>query len=200
MENFEWTQEHEDNFKGLKRQFATCGVRAAPIYKGGEDFMLTIDFSGVALGAILSQVQGGKERLIAAARRRTTSGEANYPSWKGEMAAMVYGIRKWEHILSYKPFVVRTDSSVLLSRAKIKPITGIIARWTEYLSGFEFRTQHIAGRKNVVADGISRTPEHLDDPTVEEQEESSHYAIHRIGEAQVAKFGLNATKLAGKDC
>ena len=89
MENFEWTQEHEDNFKGLKRQFATWGVRAAPIYKGGEDFMLTIDFSGVALGAILSQVQGGKERLIAAARRRTTSGEANYPSWKGEMAAMV---------------------------------------------------------------------------------------------------------------
>ena len=89
---------------------------------------------------------------------------------------------------------------MLLSRAKIKPITGIIARWTEYLSGFEFRTQHIAGRKNVVADGISRTPEHLDDPTVKEQEESSHYAIHRIGEAQVAKFGLNATKLAGKDC
>ena len=89
---------------------------------------------------------------------------------------------------------------MLLSRAKIKPTTGIIDRWTEYLSGFEFRTQHIAGRKNVVADGISRTPEHLDDPTVEEQEESSHYETHRIGEAQVAKFGLDATKLAGKDC
>jgi len=110
---------------------------------------------------------------------------------------MVYGIRKWEHILSYKPFVVRTDSSVLLSRARIKPTTGIIARWTEYLSGFEFRTQHIAGRKNVVADGISRTPEHLDDPTTEEEEESSHYAIHRIGEAK-DEFKLDATKMTGQ--
>ena len=46
--------------------------------------------------------------------------------------------------------------------------------WTEYLPGFECKTQHIAGRKNVVADDISRTPEHLDDATAEEQEESSH--------------------------
>ena len=98
----------------MREQFATCGARDAPIYKGGED-------------VLPFQVQDDQERLIAAARRRTTSGETNYPrSWKGEMAAMI---------------------------------------WTEYLPGFECKTQHIAGRKNVVADGISRTPEHLDDPT-----------------------------------
>ena len=53
-DNFEWTKEHEENFQRLKKQFATCGVRAAPMYKGGEEFLLTIDFSGLALGAVLS--------------------------------------------------------------------------------------------------------------------------------------------------
>ena len=59
-DNFEWTKEHEENFQRLKKQFATCGVRAAPVYKGKEEFLLTIDFSGLALGAVLSQVQEGQ--------------------------------------------------------------------------------------------------------------------------------------------
>ena len=120
----------------------------------------------------LSQKQGDKEQLIAAAGRRTTPGERNYASWKGEYAALVYGIRKYEHILSYKPFVIKTDSITLCHQPKIKPCTGIIARWTEYLAGFDFKVQHIPGTKNVVADAISRTPAHLDNPTKDEEEEA----------------------------
>ena len=102
--------------------------------------------------------------------------------------------------MSYKPFVIKTDSITLCHQPKIKPCTGIIARWTEYLAGFDFKVQHIPGTKNVVADAISRTPAHLDNPTRDEEEEARDYAIHKIALAprtQGPQNSLNLTKFSG---
>ena len=116
--------------------------------------------------------------------------------------ALVYGIRKFEHILSFKPFQVKTDSMTLTFRPKIRPTTGILARWMEYLAGFEFIVQHIAGKKNVVADAISRTPHHLDDPSKDEEEEAAAYAIHMIQiapEPPPPTAMLNLNKFSGQE-
>jgi hypothetical protein len=59
-------------------------------------------------------------------------------------------------------------------------MTGILVRWVEYLSGFEFTTQHIPGKENVVADAISRTPEHLDKLSQEKEEEVEAYSEHQL--------------------
>ena len=192
---FKWTEELEKDFIQLKKDFKNNNTRSFPIYKSKEPFVLTIDFSVLAIGVMLSQKQDDKEQLIAAAGRRTTPGERNYASWKGEYAALVYGIRKYEHILSYKTFVVKTDSMTLCHQPKIKPCTGIIARWTEYLAGFDFKVQHIAGKDNVVADAISRTPTHLDDPTKDEEEEAKDYAIHKIALAPRSQGPQNSLNL-----
>ena len=96
---FKWTEELEKDFIQLKKDFKSNNTISFPIYKSKEPFMLTIDFSVLAIGVTLSQKQDDKEQLIAAAGRRTTPGERNYASWKGEYAALVYGIRKYEHIL-----------------------------------------------------------------------------------------------------
>ena len=96
--------------------------------------------------------------------------------------------------------MVKTDSMTLCHQPKIKPCTGIIARWTEYLAGFDFKVQHIAGKDNVVADAISRTPTHLDDPTKDEEEEAKDYAIHKIALAprsQGPQNSLNLNKFSG---
>jgi len=37
----------------------------------------------------------GRERMIAAGGRRCNQAESYYPSWKGEMMALVTGIGKW---------------------------------------------------------------------------------------------------------
>ena len=91
----------------------------SPTTKQELIFVLTIDFLALALGVTLSQKQNGREQLIAAAGRRTTPGEKNYASWKGEYAALVYGIRKYEHILSYKKFYVKTDRMTLCHHPNI---------------------------------------------------------------------------------
>jgi len=45
---------------------------AAPDFNSKEDFILTTDYSGGALSAILSQVQKGKARLIATGGRKNS--------------------------------------------------------------------------------------------------------------------------------
>ena len=100
---FKWTTDREKDFQALKKQFQITNGRTFPDYKSAEPFILTIDFSGKAVGVTLSQIQTGQEKLIAAAGRKNTTGEQNYASWKGEYMALVYGIRKFEHILSFKP-------------------------------------------------------------------------------------------------
>ena len=198
---FMWTPEMTVNLVELKKRFEQSTARTYPDYKSQKPFILTIDFSAEAIGVLLEQEQEGQMKLIAAAGRKTTPGEAHYASWKGEYAALVYGIRKFEHILSFRPFVVKTDSKTLTFRSNIRPMTGILARWVEYLSGFEFTTQHIPGKENVVADAISRTPEHLDKPSQEEEEEAEAYAVHQLQMAGVkdrpSSQVLNLTKFSG---
>ena len=101
-----WSEKCQRNLERLKAEFATAPVRSTPCYDGISPFVLTTDYSRTAVAAVLSQVQGEKERLIAAVGRKCTTGEANYPSWKGELAALVFGIRKFNHILSFKKFEV----------------------------------------------------------------------------------------------
>ena len=95
---FLWTHEMLVDLIGLKKQFKQSTARTYPDYKSHKPFVLTIDFSAEAIGVLLEQKQEGQMRLIAVSGRKTTPGEAHYASWKGEYAALVYWIRKFEHI------------------------------------------------------------------------------------------------------
>ena len=78
---FEWTDTMEQKFRQLKEKFASAPIRAYPRYGPEEEkFQLALDFSGDNVAAILSQVQDGEERLIAAKGRKTTKYEKLYPS------------------------------------------------------------------------------------------------------------------------
>ena len=130
----------EDSFQKLKEAFQKGPVRAYPVFKeGGLPFRLTTDFSGTALSAVLSQEQDGVERFIGAAGRKTTVGERNYPSHKGELSAAIMGIRRYEHILKFAPFELYTDSSYLKHLKTLKNPKGILARWLEELQQYSFR-------------------------------------------------------------
>ena len=61
-----WTPEMTVNLDKLKAEFQTHPIQAAPRFDSEEPFQLTTDYSSTAIGAVLSQVQDGQERLIAA--------------------------------------------------------------------------------------------------------------------------------------
>ena len=101
-----WNEELEKNFKLLKEEFSKMPVRSYPDYNSDEPFQLAVDFSKDNIAAILSQVQGGQERFIAASGRKTTKYEKNYHSCKGELSSIIYGLRKYEHLLKFKKFIL----------------------------------------------------------------------------------------------
>jgi hypothetical protein len=56
----------------------------------GSEFILDTDASDYAIGAVLSQVQDGRERVIAYGSRCLDKTERNYCVTRREMLAVVY--------------------------------------------------------------------------------------------------------------
>ena len=170
----DWTPAMTEQLELLKAEFSKGPIRAAPRFDSEEIFQLTTDYSCTAIGAVLSQVQDGQERLIGAVGRKTTDPEKRYPSYKGELSAIMYGIRKFAPILSFRKFRINTDSSALKQLKSLKHNTGMLARWIEELAGYDFEVVHRPGKENLNADALSRR-ENMPEPEAAEHEEHSAY-------------------------
>ena len=174
----EWTPEMDAKFKILKDLFSRKPIRAYPRF--GEDeamFVVTPDWSIDAVGVILEQEQDGQMRFVAAAGRKTTPGERNYPPTKGELSGIIYALRKFEHILRYKKFVIYCDHQPLQWLQKMKNPRGIYWRWLAELATYDFEIRYKPGKQVGAADGLSRSP-HMEDPTLEEVAESEEFVGH----------------------
>ena len=169
-----WTSEMRKNMQLLKEKFRGAPIRAVPDFGSDEKFILTCDYSGTAISSILSQVQNGAERLISVGGRKCTPPESRYASWKGELSAVVNGIRKYEPILRFRPFIVITDSSCIKHLQTMERPKGLAGRWLDELQSYDFEVIHRPGRLNKNADSVSRA-KHLPDPTPEEVAEHQEY-------------------------
>ena len=128
-----------------------------------KPFILTIDFSKTAIGAVLSQEQDNIERFLGVKGRKCRNYESNYHSSKGELLALTYGLTKFESLLRLNQFIVVTDSTTVLHWSTMKDSGGTIRRWLDYIQQFNFTVMHRAGKTNINADLISRAT-HMDDP------------------------------------
>jgi len=75
--------------------------------------ILDTDASDTAIGAVLSQIQGGYERVIPYASRRLDRREVNYCVARKELLAVVHFMRYFRQYLLGRMFLVRTDHSAL---------------------------------------------------------------------------------------
>jgi hypothetical protein len=186
----EWNDKTKGKFRTLKQRFETAPLRRYPDYTTDKPFVLDTDFSSTAMAAILSQEQDGQERFIGAGARKCNKAEQNYPSHKGELAAAVMGLRKFEHILRFKPFILRTDSRCMQFLDSLKEVRGIYARWLNFIQGFEFTVVHRPGVKNQNADPISRMERMEDGPSEQAEEEAKDLEedVYQIAERDVSNM------------
>ena len=130
------------------------------------------------MAGVLSQVQEGLERFIAAHGRKCSKHEQNYPSTKGELASVMACLRKWDHILKYRKFQLYTDSKALKYIQTLKQPSGIWFRWLQELQAYDFEVFHKPGKDNTNADNLSRC-DHLPEPTAEEAKEAEEEYIRK---------------------
>ena len=90
--------------------------------------------------------------------RRLKDEESRWHSNELECLAVVWALKRLRHYVYGTDVVVRTDSTVARSLLQKKDLTGKQARWVEALAEFEpgLKMEHCSGRKNVVADALSR--------------------------------------------
>ena len=177
--DLEWTEEMDFKFKELKKRFEKMPLRSYPRYDIPEKFKVTTDWSQKNMAGILSQIQEGLERFIAAHGRKCSKHEQNYPSTKGELAAIMACLRKWDHILKYRPFELYTDSKALKYLQTLKQPKGIWFRWLEELQGYNFTVHHKPGKENTNADNLSRC-DHLPEATPEEAKEAEEEYLREM--------------------
>ena len=98
VEKFSWNEEIEQDFIVLKKAFTKGKILAFPNFRVGDPFILTTDWSKENIAGVLSKVQDGQERFLECWGRKCNKYEQNYPSFKGELLAVIQRIKKWKHI------------------------------------------------------------------------------------------------------
>ena len=154
---YEWTPAAQKSFDELKEKLITKPILAHPDFD--KPFILSTDASLYAMGAELSQIQDGDEKVIAYASKLFSKRQMNYSVTRKELLAIVTFIKEFKYYLQGgKPFKVRTDHSALTWFKDSKSLTGQLWRWFESLNGFEYTIEHRAGLKHGNADALSRYP------------------------------------------
>ena len=90
--------------------------------------------------------------------RRLKDEESRWHSNELECLAVVWALKRLRHYVYGTDVAVRTDSTVARSLLQKKDLTGKQDMWVEALAEFEpgLKMEHCSGRKNVVADALSR--------------------------------------------
>ena len=107
--SFNWSKECQIAFNTLKSALISAPILAFP--KGNGEFIL--DCINVALGAVLSQIQDGEERVIAYYSKCFSRTERNYCTTRRELLAVVSSIKYFHHYLYGRHFTVRSDHGSL---------------------------------------------------------------------------------------
>ncbi|MEW8545559.1 MAG: reverse transcriptase domain-containing protein [Candidatus Thiodiazotropha sp.] len=154
-QKFIWSSSCEEAFVLLKKALISTDIMGYPLNEAGE-FILDVDASGVGIGAVLHQIQGDRERVIAYASRALNKAESNYCITEKELLAVRYFIEYFRQYLLGRRFLVRSDHQSLVWLFQLKEPRGKIARWIEILSQYDFAIQYRPGRKQTHCDALSR--------------------------------------------
>ena len=156
---FIWNNQCQSALDTIKHLLTTAPVLSYPLLQG-QPFLLDCDASNVGVGAVLSQLQDGEEKVISYFSKCLSRSERQYCTTRKELLAVVIAVTHFHHYLIGQQFTVRTDHGSLQWLMRFKNCEGQIARWIETLSAYTFTVVHRAGRVHNNADSMSRRPCH----------------------------------------
>ena len=129
---FVWTEAAQEAFLRIKALFTETPVLKYP--NENDMFILDTDASNNSIGAVLSQVQDGREVPLAFASNSLSKTQRNYCTTKRELLAVVVYTKKFRHYLYGGNFILRTDHSSLRWLLNFKEADGMMGRWMSSLS------------------------------------------------------------------
>lgn len=153
--SFNWREEHQVAFENAKDLVGES--IELTVYEEGRPTKLQTDASLIGLGAVLLQKIEEKWMPVAVASRKLIEAEKNYPTHEREMLAIVWAVKQFRHYLEGIPFDVETDHHALRYVLSQPILSRRMARWVEELGNFDIQVEYLSGKKNNLADLLSRT-------------------------------------------
>ena len=151
-----WSSDCDQAFEKLKTSLVNTPVLVYPDLT--KPFILDTDTSGVGIGAVLSQKQDDKERVVAYYSRVLTKSERNYCVTRRELLAVVDSIKRFHTYLYGTKFVIHTDHGSLRWLVNFKNLEGQLCRWSEFLAVYDYEIVHRSDKSHGNADALSRRP------------------------------------------
>ena len=151
---FIWDDSCQKAYELLKEKLCSAPILALP--KPGLKYILDTDASDTGIGGVISQVQEGRERVIAYASKKLDPQQQRYSVTRRELLAVITFMNQFRHYLLGQKFLLRTDHGSLRWIFEFKNPRGQVARWLEVLAQYDFEIQHRPGQKHQNADGLSR--------------------------------------------
>ena len=161
---FHWSPECQEAFDRLKTLLTTSPITAFPDFN--LPFWLYTDASTAGFGAILSQVQGGKERIICCASCSLNQAEKAYSATKLECLAIAWAVAKFRPYLMSMSFKVYTDHYALKWPKMMRTESALLHRWSATLEEYDFTVKHCPGKSQTHMDGLGHLP--VDPPPPED--------------------------------
>ena len=153
---FHWSPECQEAFDHLKTLLTTSPITAFPDFN--LPFRLYTNASTAGLEAILSQVQGGKERIICCASRSLNQAKKAYPATELECLAIVWAVAKFRTYLMSMSFEVYTDHCALQWLKTMRTGSALLHHWSAALEEYDFTVKHHPRKSQTHVDGLSCLP------------------------------------------
>ena len=155
---FKWTKESDLAFKSLKERLIQAPILVPPDFT--KPFIIRSDASRSGIGGVIIQKDdNGVEKPIHYVSRALRKAEVNYSVTDLEGTAALYCIKKFKHYILGNNLVTSlvTDHKPLVGICNnTEPSNNRHLKWVTTLSALQVKVQFKEGRKNVIADALSR--------------------------------------------
>jgi hypothetical protein len=185
---FVWTNAQDMSMLTMKQAITTAPALVNLDYSDVVKFpiFLMVDASKDAGGAVIEQLRDdGKRHPVRFESTLWSERESKWHSTKLECKAVLWALKKFRTYLYGVHFTIETDAATLiaqLNRSSTDMMGSVMNRWISTILLWDFDIKHVPGKKNVVADALSRYP--LPDGfrlPEEPEEDLEEFIEHMIG-------------------
>ena len=180
---FVWTEEHDKEFEVVKKLLTSDPVNQ-PFDKDLPTVLLSDASTLNGLGFALIQEDGDNKRIVKCGSCALTDTQSRYAVIELEAMGIQYGLERCEYFLrGCEKLTVKTDHQPLVGiwpMEKADIINPRLYKVRERTERFQFDIVWVPGKKNEIADALSRYPVFDPDETLIDDDEVQSSICRRI--------------------